>query len=67
MTREQQLAQAFVSLSDTYAHDLDPVLLLDRLTAHCVHLVGADAAGVMVATIGRAGVPNRGRSPGSAC
>ncbi|MGW2816682.1 GAF and ANTAR domain-containing protein [Streptomyces sp. NPDC001415] len=51
MTREQQLARAFVSLSDTYAADLDPLVLLDRLSEHCVHLVGADAAGVMVATV----------------
>lgn len=51
MNRDQQVAEAFVSLSDTFADDLDPTVLLDRLAAHCVTLVGADAAGVMIATM----------------
>ncbi|MGW2860097.1 GAF and ANTAR domain-containing protein [Streptomyces sp. NPDC001205] len=50
MNREQELAEAFVSLSDTFADDVDPTVLLDRLTGHCVALAGADAAGVMVTT-----------------
>ncbi|MFJ6797647.1 GAF and ANTAR domain-containing protein [Streptomyces sp. NPDC091268] len=49
MTREQQLAEAFVDLSDTLADDVDPLTLLDRLVRHCVALTGIDAAGVMLA------------------
>lgn len=49
MTREQQLAEAFVDLSDTLAEDVDPLTLLDRLVRHCVDLTGIDAAGVMLA------------------
>lgn len=48
MTREQQLAEAFVDLSDTLADDVDPLTLLDRLARHCVALTGVDAAGVML-------------------
>jgi hypothetical protein len=51
MNRELQLAEAFVGLSDTLAPDVDPVVLLDRLARHCVDIVGADAVGVMVATL----------------
>ncbi|MEN8649181.1 GAF and ANTAR domain-containing protein [Streptomyces sp. 21So2-11] len=49
MSREQQLAEAFVGLADTLSHDFDPIVLLDSLTRHCVDLLGVDAAGVMVA------------------
>ncbi|MFI6146990.1 GAF domain-containing protein [Streptomyces sp. NPDC051109] len=48
-TREQQLAEAFVDLSDTLADDVDPLTLLDRLVRHCVDLTGTDAACVMLA------------------
>ncbi|MFE7115530.1 GAF domain-containing protein, partial [Streptomyces sp. NPDC057654] len=50
MNREQQLAEAFVGLTDTLAADFDPVVLLDRLAGHCVDIIGADAAGVLVST-----------------
>ncbi|HET6855632.1 MAG TPA: GAF and ANTAR domain-containing protein [Streptomyces sp.] len=49
MSREQQLAEAFVGLADTLADDFDPIVLLDSLAQHCVDLLGVDAAGVMVA------------------
>ncbi|WP_433544373.1 GAF domain-containing protein (plasmid) [Streptomyces sp. CA-294286] len=48
ISREQHIAQAFVSLADSLAHDVDPTVLLDRLAAHCVALTGADAAGIMM-------------------
>ncbi|MEV7728863.1 GAF and ANTAR domain-containing protein [Streptomyces sp. NPDC087917] len=48
MTRERQLTEAFVDLSDTLADDVDPFTLLDRLAHHCVDLTGIDAAGVMI-------------------
>ncbi|MGC5567628.1 GAF domain-containing protein [Streptomyces sp. FR-108] len=50
MTREEQLAEAFVGLSDTMADGFDPVVLLDRLAGHCVAIVGADTVSVMMAT-----------------
>ncbi|MCX4234394.1 GAF domain-containing protein [Streptomyces ortus] len=50
MTREEQLAEAFVGLSDTLADGFDPVVLLDRLAGHCVAIVGADTVSVMMAT-----------------
>ncbi|MFI1439122.1 GAF and ANTAR domain-containing protein [Streptomyces fructofermentans] len=49
MTREQQLTEAFVDLSDTLADDADPMMLLDRLARYCVDLASVDAAGVMLA------------------
>ncbi|MFE3181401.1 GAF domain-containing protein [Streptomyces violascens] len=51
MNREEQLAEAFVTLANTLADDFDPVVLLQRLTRHCVEIIGADAAGVMMATV----------------
>ncbi|MGW3664710.1 GAF and ANTAR domain-containing protein [Streptomyces sp. NPDC005141] len=48
MTREQQLTEAFVDLSDTLADDADPLMLLDRLARYCVDLTSIDAAGVML-------------------
>ncbi|MFJ9644090.1 GAF and ANTAR domain-containing protein [Streptomyces sp. NPDC101206] len=48
MTREQQLARAFVSLADTLAPDFDPLSLFDGLVGHCVDLLDADAGGVMM-------------------
>ncbi|WP_051832361.1 GAF domain-containing protein [Streptomyces katrae] len=47
-TREQQLTEAFVALSDTLSDDVDALVLLDRLTRHSVALTGIDAAGVML-------------------
>ncbi|MFH7596705.1 GAF and ANTAR domain-containing protein [Streptomyces racemochromogenes] len=48
MTREQQLARAFVSLADTLAPGFDPLSLFDGLVRHCVGLLDADAGGVMM-------------------
>jgi GAF domain-containing protein len=48
MGRDQQLSDAFVGLADTLREDFDMVDLFERLTAHCVALSGADAAGVMM-------------------
>ncbi|MDG4865952.1 GAF domain-containing protein, partial [Streptomyces sp. T-3] len=50
VNREQQLAEAFVGLTDTLAEDFDPVVLLDRLARHCVDIVGAQDVGIMMAT-----------------
>ncbi|MGW7064699.1 GAF and ANTAR domain-containing protein [Streptomyces sp. NPDC054904] len=47
-TREQQLTEAFVALSDTLADDVDPLTLLDRLVRHSVALTSIDAAGIML-------------------
>ncbi|MEW2544218.1 GAF domain-containing protein [Streptomyces sp. NPDC047002] len=49
MDREQQLADAFVSVSDTLADDVDPLVLLERLARQAVALTGAEAAGVLLA------------------
>ncbi|WP_413758934.1 ANTAR domain-containing protein [Streptomyces sp. MMBL 11-3] len=51
MMREEQLAEAFVGLADTLDEGFDPVVLLDRLTGYCVGIVGADTAGIVMATI----------------
>ncbi|MFD6888028.1 GAF and ANTAR domain-containing protein [Streptomyces sp. NPDC059957] len=48
MNREQEITEAFVSLTDTVADDVDPLTLLRRLADHCVSLTGMDAAGVML-------------------
>ncbi|MFF0739519.1 GAF domain-containing protein [Streptomyces sp. NPDC004111] len=47
-SREKRISEAFVSLTDVFARDVDPTVLLDRLVAHCTALAGADAAGVMM-------------------
>ncbi|MEU8677950.1 GAF and ANTAR domain-containing protein [Streptomyces sp. NPDC048560] len=49
MNREQQLAEAFVDLTDTLARDVDPITLLRRLAGHSLVLTGMDAAGVLLA------------------
>ncbi|MFJ1812507.1 MULTISPECIES: GAF and ANTAR domain-containing protein [unclassified Streptomyces] len=49
MNREQQLNEAFVSLTDLTADDVDPLVLLRRLVDHSVRLTSVDAAGVMLA------------------
>ncbi|RSS46503.1 GAF domain-containing protein [Streptomyces sp. WAC07061] len=48
MNREQAITEAFVSLTDTVADDVDPLTLLRRLVDHCVSLTPVDAAGVML-------------------
>ncbi|MBP2034966.1 GAF and ANTAR domain-containing protein [Streptomyces avidinii] len=48
-TREQQLTEAFVALSDTLGMNVDPLVLLGRLVHHSVALTSLDAAGVMLA------------------
>ncbi|MGW7454115.1 GAF and ANTAR domain-containing protein [Streptomyces sp. NPDC054787] len=47
-TREQQLTEAFVALSDTLGDDVDPLVLLGHLVRHSVALTSVDAAGVML-------------------
>ncbi|MGW1772049.1 GAF and ANTAR domain-containing protein [Streptomyces sp. NPDC002104] len=49
MNRELEITEAFVSLTDTVADDVDPLTLLRRLADHCVRLTAMDAAGVMLA------------------
>lgn len=47
--REQQLLQAFVEMVDTFVDDYDVVEMLHRLTDRCVSLLGASAAGLLLA------------------
>ncbi|MHA6623150.1 ANTAR domain-containing protein [Pseudonocardia sp. DLS-67] len=47
--REQRVSAAFVALADTLVDDYDMIDLLDQLVAHCVSLLAADAAGIMLA------------------
>ncbi|MGW7317748.1 GAF and ANTAR domain-containing protein [Streptomyces sp. NPDC054865] len=49
ITREQQVTEAFVALSDTLGRKVDPLVLLGRLIHHSVALTAIDAAGVMLA------------------
>ncbi|WEO93456.1 hypothetical protein A6P39_005160 [Streptomyces sp. FXJ1.172] len=51
MNREQQLAEALVGLAGSFADDVDPVVLLDRLATNCREITGADEVGVMVAPL----------------
>lgn len=49
MTREQRLAQVFVELADTLVAQFDVIDFMHTLTDRCVELLGADAAGLMLA------------------
>ena len=49
MAREAVLARAFVRLADTLASDFDVVDFLHSLSADSVEILGAEAAGVMLA------------------
>jgi GAF domain-containing protein len=46
--REALLTRAFVELADTMVDDYDVIEVLDRLVAHSVALLSADAAGIML-------------------
>ncbi|WP_328291398.1 GAF and ANTAR domain-containing protein [Kineococcus sp. NBC_00420] len=46
---EQRLAEVFVELADTLIHDVDVADFLQSLTEHCVELLPANAAGLMLA------------------
>lgn len=48
MAREQQLTDAFVGLADTLVSDYDVTDLLHSLAAHCVDLLRAAAAGILL-------------------
>ena len=50
MTRETSLVQSFLELADNLVDDFDVVDLLTRLADRCVTILGASAAGVMLAT-----------------
>lgn len=47
--REEQVGRAFVALADSLVDDYDVVDLLGRLVGHCVDLLAADAAGLLLA------------------
>jgi GAF domain-containing protein len=50
MTREADVVQSLVELADTLVADYDVVDLLTGLADRCVHVLGAAAAGVMLAS-----------------
>jgi len=49
MPRDSVLADTFVMLADTLVDDYDVVEFLQRLAGACVHLLGATAAGLLLA------------------
>jgi GAF domain-containing protein len=49
MTREADIVRSLVEMADTLVDDYDVVDLLTGLTGRCVNLLGASAAGVMLA------------------
>ena len=49
MTREADVVRSLVEMADTLVDDYDVVDLLTGLTNRCVTLLGASAAGVMLA------------------
>jgi len=49
MTAPHRLAEVFVELADTLVDDFDVTDFLTMLTERCVELLGADAAGLMLA------------------
>jgi GAF domain-containing protein len=50
MTRESEVVQSLVEMADTLVDDYDIVDMLTGVTDRCVGLLGASAAGVMLAT-----------------
>src|SRR5260370_307131 len=53
MTREADVVRALVEMADTLVDDYDVVDLLTGLAGRCVSLLGASAAGVMLASPSR--------------
>ena len=49
MDRERRLAETSVELADTLIDDFDVIDFLQVLAARCVELLGAGAAGIMLA------------------
>lgn len=47
--REERLTRAFVDLADTLVDDFDIVELMHQMVEHCVSLLGASAAGILLA------------------
>src|SRR4051812_14445855 len=47
-TREQRLAEMFVTLADTLVADFDVLEVLDRLVCACVDPLGCTAAGLLL-------------------
>ncbi len=50
--REPLIVRAFVELADTLIDDYDVIDLLDRLAGHCVALLAAESAGIMLGDAG---------------